>query len=186
VKFEIGQEEYDQTLMSETDLKLELLKFRADCAIRQDEREDDLFNTLDVKTSIFLAMVPLLGGWTTELFKWGLPPTLWRLQGISLVALFSASVCAFAELWPRTFGAAPTPSEFQVWEKDREKVLEEYKDPDRHMLEDLIRARTLGANERAESNIGANTTKAACMRWTFWSLLVSFLMNLATLLIRIW
>lgn len=160
------------------------LRELAEYASERDKHEFALGDTLDIKTGLLLASLTFLAIQSTELVKpGGLSLAGTVLQAIAIISMVCCAILCALELWPRDYMREATPSEYETWLADLEAYSREH--PDASALPTLSGARLSKAIERIQTNSAINTAKSRLMFWAFYCLISAFVMNIVTLITRL-
>lgn len=149
----------------------------------QDDREVDLGDTFDIKTSIALVIITFLATQSAEFLKTPLSACWHTIQQLSVACLVIAGVLAFLELIPRNYRLRMTPDEFLNW-VDQTKTFYKEKgvtDPESSTLERIRSIEIERLKARFAANSAINTWKSRLMGWSFYFTMAAVALNLATL-----
>jgi len=146
-------------------------------------REFALADTLDVKTSIVLAIVVFLATQSDSFFHAGLLPHIIMLQYVSIGAQVVAGLCAVFALRPRKYGAEREITGYDKWiDTIRDNHSE---DAEGTALRVIIEKRANRAKQRAERYVARNEEKARLLGLAFYFTAGATILNLATLVSRL-
>lgn len=149
---------------------------------RLDEVNFQLGDVLDVKASIILVVITLLGALSTSILLLpNLSATIKLVQVIAVVGIVLAVVFSIIALWPRDFKIPPTP---ESWVSHINKLKEEHKDctdAAALILQKFHEARMRVAMKRITSNKAIAEKKAKLNDLSFYATAGAILMELITL-----
>lgn len=165
--------------MNETD------KLQADYVRERDAREFAMGDTLDVKTSVILAVIVFLAAQSADFFKETLTPCMRVLQFLSVFGLVVAGIFAVLELLPRDYGTEGSPLSYQEWVGELKAFYAGQQNADVLVAEHVIKGRSQRTTERIEANIAINKRKSNFLSLSFIFTAISLAANLATLAIRL-
>src|ERR1035437_8609298 len=160
----------------------EISKLQADYARERDAREFSLGDTLDVKTSVILAVIVFLATQSEHFFESTLNSCMRELQYLSVVALVLGGIFAVIELVPRDYAGEGPPSSYDTWVRDLETYYAGKENADALIVEEAIKGRVAKATERIETNIAINKRKSQFLYLCFICTTVSLAANLLTLI----
>ncbi|MGH9688006.1 MAG: hypothetical protein ACRD5K_13040 [Candidatus Acidiferrales bacterium] len=163
----------------------EVDKIQADYVRERDTREFDLGDTLDVKTSVILAVIVFLAAQSGDFFKGTLTPRMRHLQYLSVAALILAGIFAVAELVPRNYGTEASPSRYQKWVSELDAYYAGEDNADALVADEAVRGRCQRAMARVDKNIEINKQKSLFLSACFIFTAVSLAANLITLAIHL-
>jgi hypothetical protein len=163
----------------------EISKLQEEYTIRRDDREFSLGDTLDVKTSVILAVIVFLAAQTDAFFQSGLIGWPRYFQYCSVVALILGGIFAVLELRPRNYQQEDSPVKYDEWIEKLRLHYAKTENMDAEIFEQAVLGRIQRARERAEQNIIVNQRKSDLLHWAFWCTVISLAANLATLVIRL-
>ena len=161
------------------------MRLQEEYTIKRDEREFSVGDTLDVKTSVILAVIVFLAAQSDSFFHSTIIGWSLYLQYISVAALILAGIFAVLELWPRNYQQEDSPLKYDEWMEKLRLHYSESENVESDVLEQAILGRTQAARERAESNIRVNNRKSALLQAAFYFTVISLSANLATLAIHL-
>ena len=162
----------------------EIIKLQEEYAVKRDAKEFSLGDTLDVKTSIILAVIVFLATQSAGFFQSTLSKWACYLQYASVAALILAGIFAVLELRPREYEQEDTPTRYDEWIEKLRIFYADSENAESQVLEQAIIGRTQRARERAEANILVNKRKSDLLTLAFWLTVASLGLNLATLAIH--
>ncbi len=148
--------------------------------LERDRQELSLSDTLDVKASILLAVIAVLGtlsGILLTIPKLGQPMELAQLFAILCLAL----ACLFAVLTvlPRNYLLADKPSSYEEWGDKLREFYPVEADRDAAIVSGVVRE----AAKRIAQNHSFNKQKSNLLALSFWPALVALAINIVTLTI---
>jgi hypothetical protein len=158
----------------------------AEVAKAQDEREQALGDTFDIKTSIALVVITFLATQSESLLKATERLGCWHtVQRISVVFLAIAGTLAIIELIPRNYRFRMPLDKYVSW---ADGVLASYKNPEvdvtnpeEEALAYIEREEIKKAKDRFLANRAINDRKSWYMHWSFWATVAALITNLLTL-----
>jgi hypothetical protein len=166
---------------------LEVIKIQAEYIQQKDAKEFALGDVLDVKTSVFLAVIVFLAAQSDAFFHAtpALSPWALRLQYISVSALILAGVFAVLELIPRYYSTETSPEQEEKWVQEGETYYADKPDAANLVSEEILKGRYQRTKERVQENIAVNKRKSWMLTWCFRFTSIAFAANLATLASRL-
>jgi hypothetical protein len=163
----------------------ELSALRARIAVERAEREFAFCDTLDVKTSIVVAIIVFLASQSDRFLRANAGRLVLDLQYISVVSLILSGIAAIVALWPRNYENEASPSEYSGWFDDLTAFYANTENPEAAILDQINEGRAMRAAERAEKLIVLNKTKSTLMFVAFVGVGLSLAINLLTLAIHL-
>lgn len=156
-------------------------------AYERDRQEFALGDTLDIKTGLILAALTFLAIQTGDLLKTSTTTLQLSLQGFSILALIFGGALAVAELWPRDYEREATPQKYLDWIASIDKYREDYPDTGTAAItiQKLTEERVKAAVSNVQTNLAFNRMKSKLMFASFACVIVSFAVNIAMLVIRL-
>lgn len=149
----------------------------------RDRHEFSLGDTIDMKTGLLMAALTFLAIQSgTLLDGGGLPIVQSVLQALSIVAIILGGVFSAIELWPRDYMREATPEQYEEWIAKLEEYRRAY--PQEEAVE-FSAVRLSSAKERVSKNGAINHAKSTYMFRAFYCTTAAFILNLATLAIRL-
>ncbi len=149
----------------------------------QDDREVDLGDTFDIKTSIALVIITFLATQSAEFLKTPLSVCWHSVQRLSVACIVVAGVLALLELIPRNYRLRMTPDEFLKWVDQTKTFYQENgaTDPEGSTLERIRSIEIEKLKARFTANSAVNAWKSRLMAWSFYFTMAAVALNLATL-----
>lgn len=150
----------------------------------QDEREIELGDTFDIKTSIALVIITFLATQSAEFLRSPLSAWWHTIQRFSVACAVIAGVLALVELIPRKYRLRMSPDEFLNW-VDKTKAFYEADgthDPESSTVERIKDVELDKARTRFAANSAINASKSRLMEWAFYFTMAAMALNLATLI----
>jgi hypothetical protein len=150
----------------------------------RDRHEFSLGDTLDIKTGLILASLAFLAIQSSSLIDSNSKMSIWQMiiQIVSIAALISGGALSVIELWPRNYDREAVPDKYAQWLSDMERYQEQYPDAP---VDNLRSARLEAAKARVRTNGRINIQKSGYMFLAFYCLMLSFVANVLTLLMRL-
>lgn len=149
----------------------------------QDEREVDLGDTFDIKTSIALVILIFLAAQSADFLK--MPLSYWwhTIQQLSVVCLVVGGVLALLELIPRNYRLRMPPDAFLTWADEVKASYEksDAPDPESGAIAHIRDVEIKKLKDRFAANSSVNATKSWLVNWSFWATLMAVILNLLTL-----
>ena len=163
----------------------EISRLQGESVRDRDAREFSLGDTLDVKTSVILAVIVFLAAQSEHFFQDSLTPCVRDVQYISAIALVAGGISAVLELIPRNYQAENSPSSYGQWISDLERYYAGQDNADASIAEQFVKGYVARTTERIEANIAVNQRKSLWLNVCFISTVVSLAANLFTLITRL-
>ncbi len=153
-------------------------------AYERDRQEFALGDTLDIKTGLILAALTFLAIQTGDLLKTSTFVLQFSLQACSILALIFGGALAVAELWPRDYEREAPPKKYLDWIADIDKYREDYPDTgiEAITIQKLTEERVKVAVSNVQTNLALNRMKSKLMFASFACVIVSFAVNIATMI----
>jgi hypothetical protein len=148
----------------------------------RDRLEFSLGDTLDVKTGLILASLTFLAIQSGSLIDGHQSLNQTIAQIVAVFSLVIGGALAVVVLWPRAYDREAEPDSYDQWLaqladfKARNPTAESY---------ELVPVRLEAAKQRVRKNIRINQEKSRWMFYSFYCLIVAFVANVATLVMRL-
>jgi hypothetical protein len=161
----------------------DLFNLIAEEAKRLDEITLQAGDVLDVKASIVLLAVTFLGTLSGQIVLVNdLPAPVKILQIVSIFGLCSAGILTIASLWPRDFRVPRDPGELAKYAEGLIAFYNRQANPNDLALVKYEQERMARFQYRISENEKLTSRKAKLNRWAFYSVAVSLLTELPSLL----
>lgn len=152
----------------------------------KDDLAVKLGDTLDVKASILLLVITFLATQTAYFLDKSPTALPHHLLVCSGMLLGCATIAALVELWPRTY-MLPLPEKSGV---ERAAELRDFYGQHEGveagvMVAEFTKNQMGWAQSRIASNQAINRNKSKCLEWSFYFTAIAMLLNMVTLLIRL-
>jgi hypothetical protein len=149
----------------------------------QDEREVDLGDTFDIKTSIALVILIFLATQSADFLKMPLSFCWHIIQQLSVAFLVIAATLALIELIPRDYHLRMAPDAFLNW---ADQVKASYKksdvpDPESGAIAHIRDVEIKKLKDRFTANSSVNAKKSWLVNWSFRAMTLAVILNLLTL-----
>jgi hypothetical protein len=150
----------------------------------QDEITFALGDTLDIKTSIILVVIVFFATQSGMFLALSVPRHWHNLQIISVSFLVVAGLLALLELWPVEYKTRMADEQFLGWVSEIKDFYshQDVENPESKMIERIHTVDIQRTRERLVVNSRLNAWKGWAMRWSYYTMMVAVVLNLATLL----
>ena len=152
----------------------------------QDDLHFRLGDTLDIKTSIALAVIIFLTTQSVGILSAPAIPLHWRnAQIASVIFLATAVGAALYELWPRKYWKMPDPDKFIGWTEELKAFYnqEENSGAESRTVEQIQKAEGIEKTKnRIMHNAALNDFKLRTMGWAFYLTLFPLFLNFLTII----